>query len=76
MQIYLSLRVSYNLILKSNAKNDYVKEIAELLEHKPLYFIYLCLLLPNGNIRLEVELNTKRFMSLVYSSIYVVHLFM
>ena len=72
----MNLKILYNLILNNHAKNDYVKDIAELLEHKPQYFICLCLLLPNGNIRLEVEVNTKRFMSLVYSSIYVVHLFM
>ena len=72
----MNLKILYNWILNNHAKNDYVREIAELLEHKPLYFICLCLLLPNGNIRLEVEVNTKRFMSLVYSSIYVVHLFM
>ena len=72
----MNLKILYNLILNNHAKNDYVREIADLLEHKPLYFICLCLLLPNGNIRLEVEVNTKRFMSLGYSSIYVVHLFM
>ena len=45
----------------------FVLEIAKSLEHKPLHLLCLMLVLPKGNIRLEVEVNTKRFMSLVYS---------